>query len=155
MSNDLNKTILVGRLTKDAELRFTPSGTPVCSFSIANGRSWKQGDEKKESVSYFNCVLWGKIAESVNEYLKKGTQLAIEGRLSQQRWQDESGNNKSKIEIVVDTFQFLGGKKESGEGQSSSGPAPEGAAGKVQDGFGGQDIPNFEENPFSDSDIPF
>ena len=146
MSNDLNKVILVGRLTRDPELRYTPAGAAVCSFSLANGRTFTQGSEKKEQTSYFDCVAWSKLGEVINEYCKKGKQIAIEGRLQQRRWDDSEGNKKSKIEIVVENFQFL-----------SSGQAAEQHNGIGTDVTG--KAPSYEEcsedNPFSDDGIPF
>jgi len=149
MASDLNKTLLIARLVRDPELKFTPSGTAVARVSVANGYTYKQGNEKKENVSYFDLVLWGKSAEIICEYGKKGMQIAIEGRLTQNRWEDSEGKKKSHVEITVTWFQFLGGKKESGESQPPQG------ADKVKGDFGGEDVPNMEDNPFSDDDIPF
>lgn len=123
MSSDINKVIIIGRTTRDLELRYTPSGTAVAGFAIANNKSYSQGGEKKEQVSYFDCVVWSKLAEIMTEYVKKGQQIVIEGRLSQRRWKDADGNNKSKIEIIVETFQFIGGKKEGSEHTDSGTPA--------------------------------
>ena len=149
MASDINRIIIIGRTTRDLEIRYTPAGTAVASFSIANGKSYTVNGEKKEQVSYFDVTVWGKMAEVMTEYVKKGQQLAIEGRLVQNRWQDQDGKNRSKVEIVLSTFQFLGGKKESGESQPPQG------ADKVKGDFGGEDVPNMEDNPFSDDDIPF
>jgi single-strand DNA-binding protein len=145
--SDLNKVIVIGRLTRDIELKYTPAGTPVASFSIANNYSYKSGNEKKEQVSYFDCTAWSKSAEILEQYVKKGHKIAIEGRLTQRSWQDQDGKNRSKIEITVENFQFLEGK--------SSDSKPESKPDKVKENFGGDDVGNFEENPFSDSDIPF
>lgn len=144
MSNDANKTILIGRLTRDPEMRYTPAGAAVASFTLANGYSYKQGDEKKETTSFFDCVIWGKPAEIIVEYAKKGQQLYVEGRLSQRRWEDADGNKKSKVEVVVEKFQFLGGKKEgSGSAESSAGTPAE-------------NVPPFDKhNAFDDDSIPF
>ncbi len=140
MASDLNRVILVGRLTRDPELRYTPAGAAVCSFSLANGRTFTQGSEKKEQTSYFDCVAWSKLGEVIAEYCKKGKQIAVEGRLQQRRWDDSEGNKKSKIEVVVENFQFLSGGK-SEEQSSGTGNPP--------------DSKYYEENPFSDDDIPF
>lgn len=144
MASDLNKAILVGRLTKDPELRYTQSGTPVCSFSIANNRTYVAAGEKKEQVSYFNCVAWAKTGEVIAEYCKKGKRIGIEGRLQQRSWDDQEGKKRQTVEIVVDNFQFLdapgGGSKEAPmDVPSSSSHEPS---------------PN-TDNPFSDEDIPF
>ena len=146
--SDLNRVILVGRLTRDPELKHTPQGMAVTSFTIANSRTYTQGGEKKEQVSYFDCIAWTKLAELISQYCKKGTQVAVEGRLQQRRWDDSEGNKKSKIEIVVENIQFLSHPKVEGQAAQQNGvgtPAP--------------DAPSFDEcssdNPFSDSDIPF
>lgn len=139
MANDLNRCIFVGRLTRDPEIRYTPSGTAVASFSIANGRTFQQTGEKKEQVNYFDCIAWSKLGEIITEHCKKGQMLAIEGHLQQSRWDDQDGKKRSKVEIIVDTFQFLGGKK-----------AEEG-----NEGLGKEvDLPAVD-NPFSDDDVPF
>ena len=147
MSNNLNRVILIGRLVADPTLRHTPAGAAVCSFSLANGRSYTQGSEKKEQTSYFDCVAWSKLGELIAEYCKKGAQIAVEGRLQQRRWDDSEGNKKSKIEIVVENIQFLSKPKESAEQHNGIG---EDVTGKA---------PSYEEcsedNPFSDDDIPF
>lgn len=126
MSSDLNRVILIGRLTKDPELRYTTSGTAVASFTLANNRSYSTGGEKKDQVSYFDCVAWSKMGEIITEYYKKGKLIAIEGRISQRRWDDQDGNKKSKIEIVVENFQFLSaGKSDDSSGKpNSSKPEP-------------------------------
>ena len=143
MANDLNHAVLIGRLVSDPQLRCTPSGTAVASFTLANNKSYSTGGEKKDQVSYFDCVAWSKLGEIMAEYCQKGKMIAIEGRLSQRRWDDQDGNKKSKIEIVVENFQFLSaGKSEDSSGKpNSSKPEP---------------VPSFEEtNPFDDDSIPF
>jgi single-strand DNA-binding protein len=143
MASDLNKAILIGRLTRDPELRYTQSGTSVCSFSIANNRTYVAGGEKKETVSYFNCVAWAKTGEVIAEYCKKGQRIGIEGRLQQRSWDDQEGKKRQVVEVVVDNFQFLsapgGSGKEAPLDVPSSSPEPS---------------PN-TDNPFSDEDIPF
>ena len=153
MASDLNRVVLIGRLTRDPEIRYTPAGTAVASFSLANGKTYAVSGEKKEQVSYFDCIAWSKLGEVMVEYCKKGHRIAVEGRLQQSRWDDQDGKKRSKVEVVVENFQFLTEKRD-GEGQASSGSAPEGTAGKVQDGFNGHSQ-DFEENPFADDDIPF
>lgn len=130
--SDLNKAILIGRLTRDPELKYTKQGQAVCSFSIATNRTWVAGGEKKESVSYFNCVAWAKTAEVIAEYCKKGQRIGIDGHLQQRSWDDQDGKKRQVVEVVVDAFQFLS------TGQGS--PAPE---------------PQQADNPFSEEDIPF
>lgn len=110
MSNDLNRVIIVGRMTKDPDLRNTSSGTAVCGFTVACNRSYKTSDgNKSEEASFFNCVAWAKTAELVSQYCKKGKQVAIEGRLQQRSYENKDGVRVSVVEIVVETIQFLGG----------------------------------------------
>lgn len=143
MANDLNRVTIIGRMTRDAELKYTPSGTAVCSFSLANGRSYTQGSEKKDQTSYFDCVAWSKLGELIAEYCKKGAQIAVEGRLQQRTW-EQDGAKRSKIEIVAENIQFLSKPKEQAAEQHTD------VTGKA---------PSYEEcsedNPFSDDDIPF
>ena len=105
---DMNNVSLIGRLTKDPELKFTPSGKAVCSFSIANNKM-------KEGVNFFNIVTWGKTAEYVSSYVKKGNRVAIEGRLEQRSWESEQGK-RSTVEIVAERIQGLE-KKSDNESQ--------------------------------------
>lgn len=109
MSTDINQVVLVGRLTRDAELRYTNSGTPVASLSIACNEAVKQQDGSwQEQGHFFDCTLWGKQAESVNQYLTKGRQIAITGRLKQDTWVDQqSGQNRSKVVINVSNLELL------------------------------------------------
>lgn len=111
MPNDLNRVVLIGRLTRDPEIRYTPSGTAVASFSLANSKTFTQTGKKKEQVSYFDCIAWSKLGEIITEYCKKGQMIAIEGRLQQSRWDDQDGKKRSKVEIVLENFQFCGGNK--------------------------------------------
>ena len=108
---DINVSVLTGRLTRDAELRFTATGQPVCKFSIAVNRRRKNGDQWEDEANFFDIVLFGKQAESLSKYLLKGKQVGVEGELSQNRWQQD-GQNRSKVEIVADNVQLLGGGNE-------------------------------------------
>lgn len=150
MSKDLNNVILVGRLTRDTELRYTPNGTAVASFALASSNQYGTGDNKKETVSYFDCIAWSKLAEICAEYAKKGTRVAIDGRLQQRRWDDQDGNKRSKVEIVVENLQFLSKAPE----QNQSEPAAQSNSDRVKNEFNGKQM-DFEDNPFSDDDIPF
>ncbi|MCP4133320.1 MAG: single-stranded DNA-binding protein, partial [bacterium] len=133
------------RLTRDPEIRYTQSGTGVANFSIATNRTYVQGGEKKELASFFNCVAWSKLGELIVQYCKKGQRIGVEGRLQQRSWEDQQGNKRSTVEIVVENVQFLSPK---GEGTGMHTDMPSQAT----------DIPNGPEmvdNPFSDDDIPF
>ena len=120
--NDINSLTMVGRLVRDAELSFTNTGTAVCKFSIANNQSKKKDDKWIDEAHFFDVTLWGKTGEALAPYLKKGKQVAIEGRLTQDRWTDTDGKARSRVQIVASSIQLLGGgKKEEGRepGQDS------------------------------------
>jgi len=112
MSTDINRVIVIGRITKSPELKYTSTGTPVCNISIANNRTWNQGGEKKESVSYFNCIAWNKLGETIIKYCRKGDRIGIEGRLQQRRWEAQDGSDRQAVEVVVENIQFLQHKKQ-------------------------------------------
>jgi single-strand DNA-binding protein len=122
-----NKVLLMGNLTRDPELRYTPSGTAICEFGIAVNESWtpKGGGEKKEKVHFFNCVAWAKTAEIVAQYFKKGKPIFIEGKLSFEQWQDPTGGKRSTVKVTVERFQFIGGKRDD---ESFGGPPSDEAA---------------------------
>ena len=124
MSADLNKVFMIGRLTRDSELKYTAQGTALNNFSIAVGRREKRGNDWVDAVSFFDVTLWGKQAEALAQYLTKGTQVAIDGRLEQRRW-TQDGQNRSAVSIVAESLQLLGsGKREQGaEIPESSGPS--------------------------------
>ena len=113
---NVNKTIQVGRITQDLEIKKTQSGQDVLSFSIANNRSWKDNDgNKQEKTDFHNIVAWGKQAQVLAEYAVKGQELYIEGRIETRSWDDESGKKNYRTEIILENFQFgskPGGKTE-------------------------------------------
>ncbi|MFP3089786.1 single-stranded DNA-binding protein [Treponema sp. TIM-1] len=117
---DLNHVVLIGRLTRDAELKYTSGGQPVCKFSLAVNRRKKNGDQWVDEVSYFDIVLWGRQGESLNQYLVKGKMVGIEGELRQDRW-EQDGQNRSKVEIVANNLQLLGGAPGGGNSPSGTG----------------------------------
>ena len=116
-----NKIILIGNLTRNLELRYTPSGTPVGSFGLAVNRRFKQGDELKEEVLFIDVVTFGKQAENAAKYLSKGSKATIEGRLQQRRWETEAGEKRSKHEVVAENILYLDGTKGHGEAQEEPG----------------------------------
>jgi single-strand DNA-binding protein len=118
--SDTNKTILVGRLTRDPEFK-TINGNSFVQISIANGRKYKSNGETKEETNFLECQAWGKLSEIINQYAKKGSQVCIEGRIKQERW-EKDGKKNSRIIIVIENLQLLGGKK---DGQSQGNQAPE------------------------------
>jgi single-strand DNA-binding protein len=144
----LNKAFIIGNLVRDPELRSLPSGIQVCSFSVATNRVWKnQQGEKQEAVEYHNIVVFGRQAETSAQYLKKGDNVLVEGRLQTRSWESE-GTKKYRTEIVADRVQF-GAKGRGGGGGGGGGTAPaEGKAPKEE----AIDYPEEEINP---EDIPF
>jgi len=109
-----NKVILVGNLTKNPELRYTPNGTPVTSFGLAVNRRFRQGEELKEEVCFVDIVVFGKQAEHCGQYLSKGNGVIIDGRLQQRRWETEDGQKRSKHEVVAQTVTFLPKRQDTG-----------------------------------------
>ncbi len=103
---DMNSIILEGNLTRDPEYRETPKGTPVCMFSVASNRYYKVDDEPRQEVSFFNVETWARVAESCNEYLKKGRGVRVVGRLKQDRWVNQEGKNCDRIKIVAEHVDF-------------------------------------------------
>jgi len=104
--NNLNSVLLEGNLTRDPELRYTPKGTPVCSFGIACNRYYKQEQEVQQEVSFFEITVWNRQAEVCNEYLHKGRGVRVVGRLKQDRWTDGEGQNRSKVQVVAEHVEF-------------------------------------------------
>ncbi|GHV70213.1 single-stranded DNA-binding protein [Spirochaetia bacterium] len=147
---DLNHVVLVGRLTRDAELKYTSGGQAVCKFSIAVNRRRKNGDQWVEEPSYFDIVLWGRQGEALNQYLLKGKQIGVDGELRQDRW-EQDGQNRSRIEIVANNLQLLGGNPGGGGGGASySG----GARGEGQERSAPPQNESAGDDGFAD-DIPF
>jgi single-strand DNA-binding protein len=128
-----NKVILMGNLTRDPQLSFLPSQTAVVEFGLATSHKYrKQDGSQAEDVCFVDCQMFGKRAEVINKYLKKGNPLFIEGRLKFDSWKNKEGQNRSKLRVFVESFEFMGGGQKSG-GQNSGG-----AGGSQQSGGGGQ-----------------
>jgi single-strand DNA-binding protein len=137
----VNKAILIGNLGKDPELKYTPSGKAVASFSLATTERWTgQDGQKNEATTWHNIVAWGKQAEIMKEYLAKGKQVYIEGRIDNRSYEDKEGNKKYISEIVVTNFQFLGGRPSEDKGSSGGGTAP---------------MPEASTASANDDDLPF
>ena len=147
----MNKAILVGRLTKDPELRSTASGIPVCSFTMACDRRFvKQGEERK--ADFINCIAWQKSAESIAQYFKKGHRIALEGSIQTRSWTDNEGKTRYSTEVVVDQWEFAQSKSEGGAvGQAVPAAAhfPNSTPTEPLDG----DLDGFM--PIEDDDLPF
>ncbi len=127
-----NKVILLGNLTRDPEVRYTPNGVAVASFAIAVNRKYKQGDETKEEVSYIDIVVFGKQAESCGQYINKGDSVLIDGRLQQRRWETEDGQKRNKIEVVAERVNFM--PKRSKPAGPAGAPSEPPAEGPVDEG---------------------
>ena len=128
-----NKVILIGNLTKDPELRYTPKGTPVCTLRLASTTRYKSGDSMKDDTLFINVVVWGKQGETASEYLSKGRQVCVEGRLTYSQWETDDGQKRSKLEVTGERVIFLGSR---GQGQPSD------SSGK------GEDRPEEDDVPF-------
>lgn len=180
MSRDLNHVVLVGRLVRDPEIRYTPSNMAVSRFAVANGERIKQGNDWKDHANYFDVVVWGNQAVNCEKYLKKGSQVAVDGTLRQNRWNDPNGQARSKIEIIVNSIQFLspagqasagGGSQQynqtpnSSDNRKTQSAAPQNQQSQVNEQFGfnadpwgDSSAPSNDFDPgagFSDDDIPF
>lgn len=117
---DLNKAIIIGRLTRDPEARTIPSGETVVTFSVATGFQWKDKEgNRQERTEYHNVVAWRKLAEIISQYLKKGSKVYIEGRLQTRSWDDQNGVKKYRTEIITDNMIMLDSKPQSTASQSS------------------------------------
>ena len=146
MARGFSKAIIVGNITRDPELRSTPSGAQVCSFSVAVNRNYKDSSgSQQESVSFIDCSAWGRAAEIIAQYAKKGSGILVSGRLEQRSWEDKEGQKRSRVEIVVEDFNFVGGS--AGEGGASKG----GSKTSSQD-VAPEDI---SDEPIDLSEIPF
>ncbi len=119
MSRGLNKAMIIGHLGRDPEMRYTPSGKPVTTFTVAASRTWTSSDgERHTDTEWFNIVTWGNLAEICKQYLNKGQQVYVEGRLQSRRWEDSNGAKHTSIEIVANEMMILGDRHESSDAQS-------------------------------------
>jgi single-strand DNA-binding protein len=155
----VNKVILVGNLGRDAELRYTPGGAPVATLNLATTEVWndKASGQKQEKTEWHRIVLWGKSAESLSEYLTKGKQIFVEGRLQTRKWQDKDGHDKYTTEIRADRITLLGGGGGGGGGMAAGGARPQRNAGAGAGSGGGGDHEPMGEpiSDLTDDDIPF
>jgi single-strand DNA-binding protein len=142
---DINHVVLVGRLTRDAELKYTANGQAVCKFSVAVNRRRKNGDQWVDEANFFDIVLWGRQGESLNQYLVKGKMVGVDGELRQDRW-EQDGQNRSRVEIVAANLQLLGG--------NASGGGVQGRPETFGDGVRRESPPSGGDDGFAD-DIPF
>lgn len=169
MARGINKVILIGNLGQDPDIRYTQSGAPVANLSLATAESWRDREtgEQNERTEWHRLVMFGRTAEVAQQYLKKGSQIFVEGRLQTRKWQDRDGNERYTTEVVVNDMQMLGGRGGEGGGISGGGmrgddnysgqgggaPAPQRKAPAAPAG-GGDDGPFGGDGGFED-DIPF
>lgn len=141
-----NRIVLVGNLTRDPQLSYTPANTAVCKFGIATNHKWRDRDGKsREDVCFVDCTLFGRGGETFNQYMSKGRPVLVEGRLQLDQWTTPEGDKRSKHVVLVDNFTFLGGRGEGGE--TGSATAEAGVAAPRSAGG--------EPPPPSDDSIPF
>ena len=154
---NLNKVMLIGNLTRDPELRVTPKGTAICTFSIAVNRKFKdESGGEREEVTYVDIEAWGKSGENISKYVTKGRPLFVEGRLRLDQWEDKTTKEKrSRMKVVLENFQFLGGGRgEGGPGGGEGGEAPRSFAPRSNAGAAPRpSAPAPQEN--LDEDVPF
>jgi len=111
MARDLNKVMVIGRLGRDPEMRYTPGGSPVTTFSVAAGRQWKDSNgETREETEWFNIVAWNKLAEICKDYLRKASRVYVEGRLQTRQWQDQDGQTHYRTEVIATDMIILEGR---------------------------------------------
>lgn len=158
MSQDVNNVTLIGRLTRDCELRYTDGGMGICAFALAVGYRRKRGEEWTDEVNYFDLVLFGKRGEALSRYLTKGKQVGIEGELRQDRW-EQDGQKRSKVQIIVRNIQLVGGSGSSA-GRPYDSPADSPPPATQNPGAPASDAAPTPPSPSSavdsfDDDIPF
>jgi single-strand DNA-binding protein len=147
---NINLTILGGNLTADPEMKYTSANLAICNFSIANNRKWKDKNtgQQQEEVSFFRCAAFGRTAETISQYFRKGSAIVIEGRLKQDRWQDrDTGANRSEVKIDVTSFHFVGSKNDSQQEQ----PRPQDTYTNTPPA----QSPDTGESNFEDDGVPF
>ena len=137
MSRGLNKVQIIGHLGKDPEMRYTPSGKPVTTFTVAVSRTWNSADgERHNETEWFSVVAWGTLAEICKQYLTKGPQVYVEGRLQTRRWDDKEGVKHTSVEVVANEMMMLGDRRDSSNNHETEGtPAEPTSSGTVDEEF--------------------
>ncbi len=147
MSVNLNKVLLMGNLTRDVELKYTPSNQPVAAIGIAMNRRFRTRDgEDRDETVFVDCEAWGRTAEVMSQYLSKGRPVFIEGRLKLDQWQDKDGNKRSKLRVVVENFQFVDSRPGGQDPPKKGEPVPT-ASSAASSGT--------QHEPVAEDDIPF
>jgi single-strand DNA-binding protein len=151
MARGINKVILVGNLGNDPDIRYTAGGAAVANISVATTDSWKdkESGEQQDRTEWHRVVFFGRLAEIVGEYLKKGSQVYLEGRLQTRKWQDKSGNDRYTTEIVANDMQMLGGRAGGGMGNNEQSAPP------MSNNAPSANAAPAADNDFVDDDIPF
>lgn len=152
-----NRVLLLGNLTRDPQLRHLPSQMAVVEFGLAMNRKFRtQSGEDREEVTFVDCSAFGRQAEIISQYCQKGRPIFIEGRLKLDQWEDRQGGGKrSKLTVVVENFQLLGGREAAAGGDDDAAPRPRGGGRPAPRQAPAQDAPAGDEQPFRDDDIPF
>ena len=151
----LNKVLLIGNLTRDPELRYIPSGSAVTSFTVASNRVYKtQTGEKKEEVSFVRVVVWGRLAEVCNDYLKKGRPVFVEGRLQSRSWEAPDGQKKSALEVIATNIQFLNAGTGAGAGAGRDREVPEAPASDIPE-IQLEDVSELRSKSGGEEEVPF
>lgn len=151
-----SKAILAGNVTRDPEMRATPSGAQACNFTVAVNRVFRGGDgNQQEQTSFIDCVAWGRMGETISQYVKKGSGIIVSGRIEQRSWEDKtSGQRRSRTEIIVDDFSFVGSEGGGSRGASTKKAADAPAADDAGvDDIAPDDVP--EDDAINLDDIPF
>lgn len=147
-----NKVILLGNLTRDPQLSFTPSQTAVVDFGLATNRRWRgQDGTQRDETCFVDCRMFGKRAEVISKYLKKGQPIFIEGRLNYSTWEAQDGSKRSRLRVHVENFEFVGG---GGSGSGSSGPSEYGGSNNASNNTNFPEAPEYDMSA-PDDDIPF
>jgi single-strand DNA-binding protein len=136
MSRGLNKVMVIGHLGKDPEMRYTPSGRPVTTFTLAVSRTWNSADgERHTETEWFNVVAWGNLAEICKQYLSKGQQVYVEGRLQTRRWEDKESQKHTSVEIVANEMMMLGDRRDASPAGEEASGTPEAESAITEDEF--------------------
>ncbi|MCH7721435.1 MAG: single-stranded DNA-binding protein [Planctomycetes bacterium] len=152
---NFNKVILAGNLTRDPELSYTPANTAVCKFGLAINSQWtdKQTNERREETTFVDCTAFARQAEVINQYLSKGRSILLEGRLQFSQWTNQEGQKRSKLAVVVDRVQFLGGRQDGGGGGGAGDSGVAQQAPPVSDAPAGP--PPDAPGPPPNAEVPF
>ncbi len=152
-----SKAIITGNITRDPELRTTAMGRNVCRFSVAVNRVYRDANgDQKEEVAYIDCSAWGALAETINKYARKGSGVLVSGRLRQDSWDDKAtGQKRSRLEVVVEDFNFVGGGRDDGGAGGASGGYSAGGGASADAGVADAVPEDIPEGEISLDDVPF